>query len=228
MEFAEKYLFPLRDAEYAAFTVKLIPNIDPSSVIGVRSPELRALVKTLKGSSDRQVFLSSLPHRYLEENTLHAFLLSQEKDVFCLIDSLRRFLPYVDNWATCDSLNPKVFQKYPQQCRDFAFEAMRDSHPYTVRFGIALLMRYFLDDRFSIEYPSAVAEIRSEEYYVNMMIAWYFATALAKQYVQVLPFIRERRLSPWCHNKTITKAIESYRLTPEQKEELKRYRIKTT
>ena len=228
MEFAEKYLFPLRDAEYAAFTAKLIPNIDPSSVIGVRSPDLRRLAQKLKTSPEREAFLASLPHRYLEENTLHAFLLSQEKDVSKLTDALRRFLPYVDNWATCDSLNPKVFQKYPLQCRDFAYEAMQDPHSYTVRFGIALLMRYFLDDRFSMEYPSAVAEIRSEEYYVNMMIAWYFATALAKQYEQILPFITRRRLSPWCHNKTISKAIESYRLTSEQKEELKRYRIKTT
>ena len=218
-------LFDMRDEAYAAFQRKLIPTARPDSFIGVRTPDLRAFAKELYKSEEGEAFLHSLPHQYFDENQLHAFLLSEDKDFERCVGRVDAFLPYVDNWATCDQLSPKVFKKHREALLPFIKRWMADFHPFTVRFGIGMLMQHYLDEAFDQAYPAMVAEIRSEAYYVNMMIAWYFATALAKQYETVLPYIAEKRLSPWIHNKSIQKALESYRISAEQKEELRQYRI---
>ena len=220
-------IFALRDEEYKAFNSKLIPTVDPASVIGVRTPALRALAKKLSSDGQRvSVFLNSLPHKYFEENQIHAFIISGMKDFDDCINALNAFLPYVDNWATCDQMSPKVFKKHLKELKAQIYKWMGSDKTYTVRFGIGMLMEHYLDESFDISYPETVSKIRSEEYYVNMMIAWYFATALAKQYAAVLPFIEGKKLNTWTHNKTIQKAIESYRITPEQKEYLRTLKIK--
>ena len=214
-------LFRMQDTTYRAFNSRLLPTVDPERVIGVRTPELRALAKQLAKSPDADAFLSHLPHHYFEENQLHAFVLSECKQWDECIARLCEFLPHVDNWATCDQLSPKIFKKHTADLLSYIQQWMRSHHVYTVRFGIGMLMRYFLDDEFSPEYPSMVAAIRSDEYYINMMIAWYFATALAKQYDAVLPYIRDHALTPWTHAKAIQKARESYRISDERKAFLK-------
>lgn len=219
-------LFKMRDENYRDFQRKLIPNIEADSIIGVRTPDLRNYAKKLAKSEAATSFLRELPHRYFDENQLHAFIISEIKDFDRCIAEINRFLPYVDNWATCDQSSPKVFGKHHSELIAQIREWIKSDRTYTVRFGIGKLMQNFLDDDFSPEYPEMVANIRSDEYYVNMMIAWYFATALAKQYDKTLPFIEGRRLDAWTHNKAIQKAIESYRITPEQKEYLKSLKIK--
>ena len=213
-------LFEMRDEAYGALQVKLIPTAPKDSFIGVRTPALRSFAKELYKSGEGEAFLNSLPHRFFDENQLHAFLISEEKDFAACVKRVEVFLPYVDNWATCDQLSPKVFKKHRQELLPFIKNWLASSHPYTVRFGIGMLMQHYLDDIFDPAYPAMVAAIKSEEYYVNMMIAWYFATALAKQYDAVMPYIKDRRLSPWVHNKTIQKAVESYRISDEKKESL--------
>ena len=208
-------LFEKQDIPYRDFQAKLIPGLDPETMIGVRTPELRKIAKEMKKREDREIFLKDLPHRYFDENQVHAFILSEEKDFEHCIEELERFLPYVDNWATCDQMSPKVFRKHRAGLPDRIRTWISSSHTYTVRFGIGMLMQHFLDEDFDIAYARLAAGIRSEEYYINMMTAWYFATALAKQYEQILPFMEERRLSPWVHNKTIQKAVESLRISPE-------------
>ena len=222
----QKRLFALQDKEYQAFTAKLNPTVDRDTIIGVRLPALRALAKELKDTDEAKDFLSSLPHKYLEENHLHSFLLSGIKDFDEGIAAVERFLPYIDNWAVCDSLRVKALAKYPEKLLPYLEKWMKSEHTYTIRCGILNLMNCFLDDRFDEKYPAMVAAIHSEEYYVNMMIAWYFATALAKQYDAVLPYLTEQRLDKWVHNKTIQKAVESYRITDEQKAYLKTLRRK--
>ena len=222
----QKRLFALQDKEYQAFTAKLNPTVDRDTIIGVRLPALRALAKELKGTREGAEFLQTLPHEYLEENHLHSFLLSGIKDFDEGIAAVERFLPYIDNWAVCDSLRVKALAKYPEKLLPYLEKWMKSEHTYTIRCGILNLMNYFLDDRFDEKYPAMVAAIHSEEYYVNMMIAWYFATALAKQYDAVLPYLTEQRLDKWVHNKTIQKAVESYRITDEQKAYLKTLRRK--
>lgn len=247
-------LFALQDVPYRDFQAKLIPTIDPETMIGVRTPALRQLAKELailpagsgKTASAKKcadlppeitAFLSELPHRYFDENQLHAFLISGMKDFGLCIAETGRFLPYVDNWATCDQMSPKVFRKHRPELLPYirkwiipdgtvagTFTVLPEK-TYTVRFGTGMLMEHFLDDDFDPAYPELVSRIRSEEYYVNMMTAWYFATALAKQYDSVLPYLTEKRLDPWVHNKTIQKAVESLRITPEQKAYLKTLRI---
>ena len=180
-------LFGLRDPGYAAMQVRIIPTVNAERIIGVRTPALRALAKELYKDEGRENFLASLPHGYFDEDQLHAFLLSEEKDFDRCIAGVEAFLPYIDNWATCDQLSPKAFKKAPEKLLPRLRTWIASDRVYTVRFAIGLLMHHFLDDRFSAEYPAMVAEIRSEEYYINMMIAWYFATALAKQYEAVLP-----------------------------------------
>lgn len=214
-------LFEMRDESYAAFQAKLTPTVDEAAVIGVRTPALRAYAKELLHSPEKDAFMAELPHTYFDENQLHAFLISAEKDFRTCMEELETFLPYIDNWATCDQLSPKVFRKHLPELERKIPEWLASDRTYTVRFGIGMLMSHFLDERFQPAYPDMVAQIRSEEYYINMMIAWYFATALAKQYPAILPYLQEHRLAPWVHNKTIQKAVESYRITPEQKEELK-------
>ena len=196
-------LFSLQDTAYRDFQVKLIPGMDAQKEIGVRTPELRKLAKELAKREDIREFLNDLPHQYFDENQLHAFILSGEKDFEKCMEDLERFLPYVDNWATCDQTSPKVFRKHRKELLDAIRRWIESDHPYTVRFAIKMLMEHFLDEDFDPAYPEMVAEVRSEEYYIRMMIAWYFATALAKQYEAVLPYLEQKKLDVWTHNKTI-------------------------
>lgn len=223
MDIREK-LFSLADPEYRAFHSNLIPTVDPKLIMGVRTPALRGLAKELHGTEDEAVFLRSLPHKYYDENTLHGILISMIKDADACIDALDVFLPYVDNWATCDVISPKAFKKHPPRLLEKVREWLDSGLTYTVRFGMEVLMSYYLDEAFSPEYPEWVAAVRSDEYYVRMMAAWYFATALAKQPEAVLPYLTERRLDPDVHQKTIRKACESFRISPEFKEQLKKLR----
>ena len=218
----QKELFEMQDEGYRAFHSKLIPNIAPERIIGVRTPQLRSYAKQFAKRQEAAVFLQQLPHTYYEENNLHAFLIEQIKDYDACVASWNRFLPYVDNWATCDMPMPKGFKKHlPELLRQIR-QWMDSGETYTVRFGIGMLMRLYLEpETFSPEYPVWVSQVHSDEYYVNMMVAWYFSTALAKQWESVIPYIEERRLSQWCHNKSIQKAVESNRITPEQKDYLR-------
>lgn len=217
----QKELFSLQDIKYRNFHAKLIPNIRPELIIGIRTPELRKYAKILAKKTEAEAFLSILPHKYYEENNLHGFLIETTKDYFKTIDLLDNFLPYIDNWATCDMISPKIFKKHLPQLLLKIKEWIASEHTYTKRFGIGMLMKFYLDENFSTEFLDMVACINSKEYYVNMMIAWYFATALARQYDTVLPYIEEQRLDTWVHNKTIQKAVESFRITDEQKIYLK-------
>ena len=218
-------LFDLQDIKYRDFQAKLIPGTDTETMIGVRTPELRKLAKQMLKREEIGEFLQDLPHRYFDENQLHAFIISGIREYGKCMEELERFLPYVDNWATCDQMSPVVFKKHKQELLSGIREWIRSEHTYTVRFGIGMLMQHFLDDDFDPAYPELVAGVRSEEYYVNMTIAWYFATALAKQYDAVLPYLEGRRLDPWVHNKTIQKAVESYRISDEQKEYLRSLKV---
>ena len=217
----QETLFSMQDTAYRAFQAKLIPGASPESMIGVRTPALRTYAKELLKNGDVSAFLAELPHRYFDENQLHAFLLSEMKDHARVLTELERFLPYVDNWATCDQLSPKLFKKHTAELLPEIRRWMAAEHTFTVRFGIGMLMQHYLGEHFQPEYPEWVASVRSEAYYINMMRAWYFATALAKQYDAVIPFLEAQRLDVWTHNKTIQKARESYRITPEQKDYLK-------
>ncbi len=219
-------LFEHQDIAYRDFQAKLIPTVDPETMIGVRTPALRQMAKEMyrqytKGSGSVTGFLSDLPHHYFEENQLHAFIISEIKEYDACMKAVNTFLPYVDNWATCDQMSPKVFKKHHRQLTDQIKNWLKGD-TYSIRFAIKMLMDHFLDDNFDAQYPAIVAQIRSDEYYINMMIAWYFATALAKQYESILPFIEERRLDTWTHNKSIQKAVESRRITDAQKEYLRK------
>ena len=219
-------LFALQDQAYADFQSKLLPTVARETVIGVRTPDLRKMAKQICKTPITQEFLHRLPHRYFDENQLHAFILSEEKDFNTCIAELEQFLPYVDNWATCDQLSPRCFKKHTHELLPLIRKWMRSRHTYTKRFGIGTLMRYFLDEAFLPEYLEWVASIKSEEYYIRMMQAWFFATALAKQWDATLPYIEQHRLEKDTHNKTIQKAIESFRITDEQKALLKTLRVK--
>ena len=219
-------LLSQRDVEYRAFQQKVLPTIDPGTMIGVRTPVLRKMAKTYAKREEISEFLEALPHAYFDENQLHAFVISEDKDYGHCISELNRFLPYVDNWATCDQMSPKILKKHHDELLTPIDEWLSSGETYTIRFGIGALMEHFLEDDFSLEYPKRVSRIRSEEYYVNMMIAWYFATALAKQYEKVLPFLEKRTLDPWVHNKAIQKSVESYRITKEQKDYLRTLKVK--
>ncbi|MCR5059173.1 MAG: DNA alkylation repair protein [Clostridiales bacterium] len=221
-----KELFRNQDVEYRDFQMKLIPTREAGSAIGVRTPALRSYAKALVKDPSVSEFLSDLPHKYFDEDQLHAFILSSMKDYDTCISEVETFLPYVDNWATCDQMSPKIFKKNRKDLLVHIKKWLRSKETYTIRFGIGMLMEHFLDEDFDPDYPEMVSKIRSDEYYVNMMIAWYFATALAKQYEAVLPYIEEKRLAPWAHNKAIQKAVESYRITDEQKAYLKTLKVK--
>ena len=214
-------LFRLRDKDYAQMLAKIIPTVNADKIIGVRTPQLRTFAKSLYKDHDIDTFLSCIPHQYFEENQLHAFVISQEKDFDKCIAEVEAFLPFIDNWATCDQLSPKAFKKEPEKLLSTIDLWIHSDKTYTVRFAIGLLMQYFLDEHFDTKYADKLAEVRSEEYYINMMIAWYFATALAKQYELILPYLEEKRLDIWVHNKAIQKSMESYRITNEQKAYLK-------
>ena len=216
-----KELKKLQDKGYRDMQVTIIPTVEADSIIGVRTPALRQLAKELSKREDVSKFLEDVPHKFFEENQLHAFILSGMKDAESCIRLVDEFLPYVDNWATCDQMSPKIFKKHKQLLLEYVDKWIRSDHTYVKRFAIGMLMEHFLDEDFKTSYLTKVSKIRSEEYYVNMMIAWYFATALAKQYDAALPFIEKQKLDKWTHNKSIQKAVESYRITPEQKEFLK-------
>ncbi len=222
----QEALFSMRDEGYKEFNCKLIPTVDKNTVIGVRTPALRAYAKEIAGSSEAEEFLKILPHKYYEENNLHGFLIERIKDYDKAVGEIDRFLPYIDNWATCDLISPKMFKKHTGELYKEILKWTSSTETYTIRFGVEMLMSFYLDDLFKPEYNALVSSINSEEYYVNMMLAWYFATALAKQYDKTLPFIENKRLRKWVHNKSIQKAVESYRLTPEQKVYLKTLKIK--
>lgn len=215
--YIQKNLWELQDVTYRDFHSKLMPTIEKEKVIGVRTPVLRKFAKEVGKRPDVEEFLEDLPHEYYEENNLHMFLLEQIKDFKNCMQRMEQFLPYVDNWATCDAKPPKVFEKEKEKLLPYIRKWIISSETYTIRYAVNLLMRFFLEEEYDVTYPEMVAEIKSEEYYVKMVVAWYFATALAKQYDTILPFLQEERLDQWTHNKTIQKAIESYRITPEQK-----------
>ena len=214
-------LFKMQDKEYRNFQVKLIPSYNINSIIGVRTPKLKSYAKELIKNNNYLDFLDDLPHKYFDENQLHAFIISELKSYDECILYINKFLPYIDNWATCDQLSPKIFKKHTDKLLEQIKIWIKSNDTYTIRFGIGMLMKYYLDDNFKPEYLKWVSSITSNEYYVNMMIAWYFATALAKQYDEVIPYIKDNKLSIWVHNRTIQKAIESYRITDIQKEYLR-------
>ncbi len=219
-------LFSMQDLSYRDFHSRLMPDVDKDTVIGVRVPELRKYVKELAKDPELREFLEDLPHQYYEENNVHGFLIQQMKEYEKCMEELEKFLPYINNWATCDMTSPRVFKKHKEELLKAVRRWIVSDHVYTVRYGIGMLMQHYLDEDFREEYPQMVSEIQSEEYYVNMMIAWYFATALAKQYEAILPYIEKQKLDVWTHNKTIQKACESYRITPEQKAYLRTLKIK--
>ena len=222
----QKTLFSMQDKKYAAFQAKLTPNLTLEDFIGVRTPDLKKFAKQLYKEGDYQEFLSDLPHKYFDENQLHAFIIAEIKDYDTCIKEVNNFLPYVNNWATCDQLSPKAFTKNKDALLKEIKSWIKSKETYTIRFAMGNLMRHFLEEDFNPKYPEMVAKVKSKEYYVNMMIAWYFATALAKQYDTILPYIKENKLDVWTHNKTIQKAVESDRIAQEQKTFLKRYKRK--
>ena len=215
-------LFALRDEGYAAFQQKLIPGVPAERVIGVRVPELRKLAKRYYKDSEHRQFLQALPHGYYDEDLLHALLIAEEKDCARCLEETEAFLPFVDNWAVCDIFSPKVFAKHKEELLQRIRIWAKSEKTYTCRFGIGMLMQHFLDTDFDAAYLEIPATVQSEEYYVNMMLAWFFATALAKQWEATIPYLENKRLARWTHNKTIQKARESYRMTAAEKEYLKR------
>ena len=219
-------LFRMRDADYALLQAKIIPTVAADRIIGVRTPALREFAKALYKDRDKEDFLSCTPHQYFDENQLHAFVISLEKDFDKCIAEVDAFLPFIDNWATCDQLSPKAFKREPEKLLQYIQSWIKSDQTYTIRFAIGMLMQHFLDERFEAGYADMVAEVRSEEYYINMMIAWYFATALAKQYERPVPYLEGRRLDGWVHNKAIQKSVESYRITDEQKAYLKTLKVR--
>ena len=221
----QQRLFALQDAGYRDFQAALMPTVDKALVIGVRMPALRALAKELKGTELAADFMAALPHKYYEENNLHAALIGHIRDFQPCLTALERFLPYVDNWATCDMMNPRALAKDKAALLERIRLWLQSGHTYTVRFGMEMLMNHFLEEDFREEYLALVASVQSEEYYVRMMQAWYFATALAKQYEAAVTYLEQRRLGAWVHNKTIQKARESFRVSQEQKEYLKSLKV---
>lgn len=221
MELILQKLQELSDLGYRDFQAKLMPTAAKETIIGVRTPAMRALAKELKGTELAAEFMQELPHQYFDENQLHAFLINELKDYDECLQELERFLPYVDNWATCDQLSPKVLKKQPEATLEAIRKWMASQHVYTIRFGMEMLMSFYLDAWFKPEYLAWVAADRNDEYYVKMMVAWFFATALAKQYEATVPYLEQRLLPEWSHKKAIQKACESYRITKEQKEYLR-------
>lgn len=222
----QKELLNISDAEYAAFQAKLTPSVDPQLFLGVRVPVLRKFAKEYIKNKDALSFLDALPHKYYDENMLHALLISEMKDFDQIISYLNKFLPFVDNWAVCDIMSPKALKKNKTKLIENIEKWIKSKETYTSRFAIEMLMSFYLDDDFKESYLQYVADVRSSEYYLNMMIAWFFATALTKQWDATIPYIEKQMLDKWTHNKTIRKALESYRITEAQKEYLKKLKVK--
>ena len=217
-------LLEMQDPGYQTFQQKLLPNIPPEKVIGVRIPALRALARELAGTAAAADFLACLPHEYYEENNLHGFLLERISDYDTALAKVEAFLPCIDNWATCDTISPRVFAKNTDRLLEPVRRWIASDQTYTIRYGLGMLMRYYLDQQFRPEYLAWAGSVTSEEYYVQMMVAWYFATALAKQPRAAWPWVAEPRLSPWVRAKAVQKALESRRITPEQKQALRALR----
>ncbi len=222
----QKKLFEMQDLEYREFHSKLMPTVDKEKIIGIRTPILRKFAKEYAKTEESKEFLNELPHKYYEEDNLHGFLLEGIKDYDEAVQKVETFLSYVDNWATCDMMSPKIFKKNLVKLLERVKQWIQSEETYKVRYAIGMLMKYYLDEAFEIEYFYMVEKVKSDEYYIKMMIAWYFATALAKQYDEAIKVLEQRRLDTWIHNKTIQKATESYRITPEQKVYLRSMRIK--
>ena len=216
-------LFENQDLTYRQMQIKLLPNLSPDSIIGVRTPILRSIARQLE---DASVFCENLPHRFFEESQIHSFLLEREKNFDVAISGIEGFLPFVNNWATCDQLRPRCFQRNRQKLLPYIQKWIASDEPYTIRFGMGMLMCHFMDEEFEESLLELPAGVQSKEYYVQMMVAWFYATALAKQYEAALPYISGYRLDQWTHNKTVQKATESYRVSPEHKRELIGYRLK--
>lgn len=220
-------LFALKDEKYRDFHSALMPTVNKSRIIGVRVPDLRKLSKELYKNGVGEEFIKNLTHTYYEEDNVHAFIIEQIKDFDIALAETERFLPYINNWATCDMFSPMIFAKHPDIILKKSMEWLNSEKTYTIRYGIGMLMRYFLDENFNNDILGLVASVRSEEYYVNMMIAWFFATALAKKYNEAVVFLENRLLPDWVHNKTIQKAVESNRISVSAKEYLRTLKIKT-
>lgn len=224
--YVRERLFELKDEKYRDFHSSLMPTVDKENIIGVRVPEQRKLAKELWKSGVGEKYLKILPHKYYDEYNIHAFCIEQIKDFETALAETEKLLPYIDNWATCDMFSPKIFSQHTEQIYEKSLEWIKSDRNYTVRYGIGMLMRYFLDDSFNEDVLKTVAGIKSDEYYVNMMIAWFFATALAKQYDSAIKYIENCCLDKWIHNKAIQKAVESYRIEAEIKRYLKSLKIK--
>lgn len=222
----QKKLLENQDLRYRDFHSKLMPTVDKEKVIGVRTPVLRKLAKEYEKDESIEAFLGNLPHQYYEENNLHGMIIERYKDFSQCVEAIEGFLPYIDNWATCDLLSPKVFKKHRKELLPLIEKWISSDLTYTKRFGIEMLMSHYLDEAFNVRFLDLVAEVRSEEYYIKMMQAWYFATALAKQYDAALQYIENQKMDKWTHNKAIQKAIESNRITDEQKAYLRTLKVK--
>ena len=222
----QKQLFELQDIGYKEFHSKLMPTVCKDKIIGVRVPQLRKFAKELNKSDLKADFLNTLPHKYYEEDNLHAFLIEQIKDFNECISILDNFLLFVDNWATCDMMTPKILGKNPDSLYAKIQEWAKSEHTYTVRFAVVTLMKFFMDERLDKKHLKLLLRIKSDEYYINMAIAWYLATALSSRWDLVIPYIENKKFDKWIHNKAIQKSIESYRITKEQKEYLKTLKIK--
>lgn len=218
-------LFELQDEKYRDFHSKLIPDMEKENIIGIRTPVLRKYAKQFAKTEDTAAFLQDIPHTYYEENNLHMMLITSIKEYDKCLKEIEKFLPYIDNWATCDLPAPKCFAGHKEELLPHIKQWIHSGETYTIRYGIGMLMRMYLDEDFKPEYADLVASVTSEEYYVNMMIAWYMATALAKQWDAIIPYVEEHQFSDWVHRKTIQKAVESYRITDEQKGYLRSLRL---
>ncbi len=221
IHYIEQILKEMADPAYKEFHQKLMPTLDTDKVLGVRVPDLRRFAKEINKTDVKDDFMKSLPHKYYEEDNLHAFLIEMIKDYDAVVEELNKFLPFVDNWATCDMMSPKIFKKHKKDLLCEIDVWINSGETYTIRYGIKCLMQHYLDEDFDVSFAQKVAEVKSDEYYVNMMRAWYFATALSKQYDIAVKFLENRVLDKWTHNKTISKAVESYCVTPENKAYLK-------
>ena len=224
----QKQLFALADEDYKIFQQKLMPSVDPNTVIGIRTPELRRFAAKFAKTEEASLFIAHLPHIYYEENNLHAFLIEKITDFERTVEELNRFLPYVDNWATCDMMSPKIFSVNKEKLLPVIQNWISSKHTYMIRFGVVMLMKHYLDEEFSPEHLQIVSNIRSDEYYIEMAQAWYFAEALVKQYDLSLPYLQKGLLSPFVHNKTISKACDSFRISQDKKAFLKTLRLKNS
>ena len=219
-------LMVLKDDKLKEFQAKLIPTIDINTIIGIKTPVLRNIAKDMIKNNEAEEFINKLPHQYFEENQIHAFILSELKDYDKCVKEVDIFLDYVDNWATCDQMSPKIFKKHLEELRIKILEWINSNQTYKIRFGVSMLLEFYLDDCFKESDLEIVSNIKSDEYYVNMMVAWYFSTSLVKQYNSAIKYIENKKLDKFCHNKTIQKAIESFRISDEKKDYLRTLKIK--